>query len=450
MTSVLVVTTSFAPENAIGSVRMAKLVKYLVRFGFQVTVVSPALDADTPRDETLESAELAQVRRHIVGQGPLFLRLVGDRRRKLLASNQAASLITRGRGGPAALSKAIFYRYVRFGYTLFRNWDWQRQVLRFCRRSGLMDERFDAVFSSYPSLGGMWAAAALRRKGVAPRWVADFRDPVNYETNADPLIYRINSFIQRRLLARADAAIAVSGGVAAKVGTGNPLKPVVLSNGFDPEDWPRPASLPAVAAGAKPFKLAYAGSLYGGTRDITVVFRALRDLVEAGGVAAADLEFHYAGGDSDALRRQATIAGMEGILVDHGKVSRRRALSLQAEADVIVVATWNTEKDQGIMTGKLFECFMMRRPVLGVVNGDRAGSEFKQVVSRVQGGWVFEAGAADQASEYRAFLERLARIVAGAATLGEGSYNEAVEEYSYPRLAASLGKILETNGAVAS
>src|SRR5690606_10319235 len=133
----------------------------------------------------LESPELADVRRYTVGQGTLYRKTIGKRRKKLLASNQAEALISAGRGGLAASARAVFFRYVRFAYTLLRNWDWQRQVARFCSESGFAIQRFDAIFSSYPSLGAMWAAAQLRRRGVSSRWVADFRDPVNYETHSD-------------------------------------------------------------------------------------------------------------------------------------------------------------------------------------------------------------------------------------------------------------------------
>ncbi len=447
MSSVLVITTSFAPENAIGSVRMAKLVKYLVRLGVDITVISPQLDEDTPRDDTLESRELALIRRHTVAQGRLFRATIGRRRKKLLASNQAASLISRGHGGVRSSLRAAFYRYVRFGYTLLRNWDWQRQVARFCRDSGLSDQRFDAILSSYPSLGAMWAAARLRQRGLSSRWVADFRDPVNYRTNSDSLIYRLNGLIQARILSRADVAVAVSAGVAKKVGKGNPLQPIVLSNGYDPEDVasadnPRSDRAPGAA-----FRLAYAGSLYGGTRDISVVFRALKEIVARGVVSLPDLQFHYAGEDFAALRRLAAAWGMEDVLVDHGRVSRSKAMALQADADLVVVATWNTENDQGIMTGKLFECFMMRRPVLGVVNGDKPESEFKHVVERVGGGWVWEAAAEDPKREYQRFVEQLGRAI-GHRSQSTAHYNAAVRDYAYPALAAALARILLSEEAV--
>ena len=441
MSSVLVVTTSFAPENAIGSVRIAKLVKYLVRLGVEVTVISPELDADTPRDETLESAELDQVRRYTVAQGRLFRSAIGRQRKKLLASNQAASLISGGRGGLPAALRAAFFRYIRFAYTMLRNWDWQRQVSRFCKESGLAEQRFDAIFSSYPSLGAMWAAGRMRRRGMSSRWVADFRDPVNYETNADPLIYWLNGLIQRRILSRADGAVAVSAGVAAKVGHGNPIRPTVLSNGYDPEDGTGISGLHVDDAPGRPLRLAYTGSLYGGARNISVVFRTLKDLISGGRLDATDVEFHYAGGDSVALTIQASACGLEAVLVDHGRVSRREALALQAAADLVVVATWNTKKDQGIMTGKLFECFMMRRPVLGVVNGDKAGSEFKQVVERVDGGWVWEAAAEDPALEYDRFSAQLARAIDDRLQPAM-TYNDSVLDYSYPRLAQALAGIL--------
>lgn len=441
MSSVLVVTTSFAPENAIGSVRMAKFVKYLVRLGIDVTVISPELDEDTSRDETLESPELARIRRYTVGQGRLFRNAVGQGRKKLLASNQAATLISRGDGGLVASVRAAFFRYVRFAYTAFRNRDWERQVSRFCRDSGLVHERFDAILSSYPSLGAMWAAGRMRQSGMARRWIADFRDPVNYETNADPLIYRLNGLIQAKILASADGAVAVSAGVAEKVGRGNPLRPVVLSNGYDPEDGDVLKDPVAEDAASRAFRLAYTGSLYGGARDVSVVFRALKDLIAGGRLDISAVEFHYAGGDSVALTRQAAAWGMEAILVDHGRVPRSEALALQAAADLVVVATWNTEKDQGIMTGKLFECFMMRRPVLGVINGDKAGSEFKQVVERVNGGWVWEAAAEDPTREYERFSAQLARAIDDRHHPAM-QYNDSVLDYSYPRLAQALVGIL--------
>ena len=51
--------------------------------------------------------------------------------------------------------------------------------------------------------------------------------------------------------------------------------------------------------------LCYAGSLYGGERDMTVVFAALRRLADEGSVLPGQVEMVYAGKDFGVLRRQA-------------------------------------------------------------------------------------------------------------------------------------------------
>jgi hypothetical protein len=158
----------------------------------------------------------------------------------------------------------------------------------------------------------------------------------------------------------------------------------------------------------------------------------------------AGIEFQYAGSDLAALLRQTRETDLEGIVLDRGMISRRGALEMQRASDLVVVATWNTEADQGIMTGKLFECFMMRRPILGIVNGDKDDSEFKRVVSRVRAGCVYESAAADAQREYcllRDFIgARYAEYRSSGSVAGE--YSEEVLDFSYPRLAASLSAML--------
>lgn len=437
MKSILVVSTAFAPENAIGAVRVSKLVKYLVRLGHPVTVISPELARDVPRDASLECPEFESVRRFVVPQGRLFDKLFAGRRKKLLKGGSGVDLVRpKGDSGLFSRTRTALFRQGRFVYSLLRNLDWSRQVLRFVDAHPAL-RGFDVVLSSYPSLGGMWAASALRRQGVAGRWVADFRDPVNYRTGSGSIIYWWNTRIQRRLLDHADAVIAVSEGVASKLERDGARNLTVIYNGFDPED----ASVPADARAGEVLQLCYTGSLYGGARDISAVFAALRKLADGNEIDLSMVRFAYAGTDFPALVAQASAHGLEGILMDRGRLSRSAALALLDTSDVAVVATWNTPEEQGIMTGKLFECFMVRTPVLGVVNGSLAGSEFARVVSSVKGGYVYEEGGrrdGDLGELARFLLLLYARRHDG--ILGH-EYDDDVLDYSYPRLAAAVSSI---------
>ena len=61
MKKILYICTAFYPENAIGSIRNTKLVKYLIKLGYDVTVISPELDANIKMDKTLYFEELNKI-----------------------------------------------------------------------------------------------------------------------------------------------------------------------------------------------------------------------------------------------------------------------------------------------------------------------------------------------------------------------------------------------------
>lgn len=439
----LVVTTSFAPENAIGSVRLVKLTKYLVRLGYSITVISPELDESTLRDETLECEELTQTVRITVPQSRWFRILFFSRRKKLLSRQPAVQLLSDSRTGVASRAKTRLFRFAHLCYTLLRNWDWKRQVIR-SFRDQLLDYRFDAVVSSYPSLGAMWAASWLRNRGRVPLWVADFRDPVDYERNSIGISRFVYSRIQRKIVAAADVVTAVSKGIAAKLddppqGT----RPIVLYNGFDSEDCDLSDIRNTDREYDRALRFAYVGSLYGGERDISVIFDALKDLLENGRIRANRLQFSYAGNDFRVLREQASRFGQQSILVDHGRVTRKEALGIQGMADIVVVSTWNTEQDQGVIPGKLFECFMLRKPILGVVGGEKPCSEFKSLVERVGAGFVYEE-AGDRSGQSRYLRQYLEEMDAQLRTAGEvrDAYNYRVLDYAYQSHAKTISRLI--------
>lgn len=433
---ILIVTTSFAPENAIGAVRISKVAKYLVKQGHRVTVVSPTLDQDVPRDLSLECDEFSSLRRVTVEQSAWFQRTFANRRKQILKKGSAASFITStGADSVVKKLKVLAGRYVHFSYTMIRNWDWSRQVLR---DPALKAGPYDLVLSSYPSLGAMWAAGAAHKRGDARRWIADFRDPVNY-ANPSAVLYRCNEAIQRAILRNADRVVAVSHGVLKKFDSRYLDKCAVLPNGYDPADRP---SMKGHRHGAC-LTLCYVGSLHGGARDLGPLFAAIAALVAEGAMSKESVRLEYAGKDFAILRAQAAGHGVDAILVDKGLVTRDSSLRIQMEADLVVVSTWNTAQDQGVMTGKLFECFLMRKPVVGIVGGDLPRSEFRQVVEAVGAGIAVEAGSDDPAGEMarlRAFLVDAYRAKRVNGRVSDG-YNEQVERYSYPHITKSLTSI---------
>ena len=442
---ILFVVTAFYPEQAIGSVRVTKFAKFLERAGYSVSIISLAPAPWAGRDESLWFPALDTIRWLVVPQSRVFDRIF-VRARAAVVGHRPAVHVTES---SEALGWAKVVRWAKAKaqliYTLLKAFDWMIQV-RKAANGEFLGEKFDVVFTSYPSLGSPFSGLMLRRMGLASLVAMDFRDPLSYGATTP---FSAARGIERWLLSRADVTSYSSNGVKAKIEAHTRrvggVQGRVLTNGFDPDD------RRIVAEGDNvPFvhplvlRFTYVGSLYGGKRDLSPLLRLLSTLVEAGELAALRLELHYAGHEGAAFSRQAGACGLESFVIDHGRVSRGESLRLQTEADICLLVTWNTASDQGILSGKVFEYFLMRKPVLAIVNGDRAESEVKTIMEEVNAGFCFEE--ADPASEraMRAWISSAVREKRKSGVITQ-DYRSAVENYSIEANVLDMFAALDTD-----
>lgn len=430
---VLLVVTAFYPEQAIGSVRMTKFAKYLVRNGVDVSVISLAPAPWALRDEGLYFSELETMEWIQIAQGPLFKRLFQKARIVAVGRSSAVGYV-RPSGGRKSLM-AVFKSTAQLGYTLLKSIDWVHQVLKYAR-ANMRGQKFDVIFCSYPSFSSPFAAHALSRAGLSKVVAVDFRDPVNYGSNNRLGVLR---FFELRMLKRARMASFVSEGVRAKVmGSDTSDKVIrVIPNGFDPDDAQSIEASQRIDTENRALRFAYVGALYGGKRDMRSFFRAARQVLDTSGYENNALELHYAGGEGELFSRQAAQYGLSGNVVNHGRVSRSESLALQQSADVCLVTTWNSPEDKGILTGKVFEFFMLRKPVLAIVNGPLAGSELGEIIQQTSAGICCEDADPNAYSKLVLWIEDKLRDKMEEGTLSD-SYNDQVEEFGFPALTADL------------
>lgn len=425
MSRILFICSAFAPRNIIGAVRPSKLAKYMVRMGHEVTVVSPEVPEGEPKDTLLESPELLRVRRITIPYSGAYHKVRGAYRKSAGGSSSS--------GGSTG-----FKQFARFAFTLLNDLLWTRRVKAALR--GLKDKGpFDAVISSYPNVGAHLAAAWARKRGLARRWVADFRDPMVYDWQNAPQ-RRANAFLQRRFERGSDAVTTVSKDLmpkfqdAARAG-----KLHWLPNGFDLDDLVTSVKTISVFTfSEEPQKLilAYAGGLYGGLRDFSSLFQALQELRSDG---VADALFYYAGRDEAVLRNSAQKHGIEGIIRSFGVLERRDALMMQQKADAVVICSLNTKRDKGIMTGKVFDCLLLGRPLVAVINGDAPGSELGQLLRDVGAGVVYEEAAHEV--DFLALKAFLARLSHEKRTGGRVSFQmdeNKKAQYTYEKIATRM------------
>lgn len=427
----LIISYYFAPQNTIGAVRPTKLAKYLTRLGYEVTVIC-GTGMEGKRDDILEkdAQELHDVR-VLKEWNPL--QAVKARKKSAAPAANAAVPVSAaapaGRGG-------LLHRLADGVYIYLRLWtdrSFQHLAVRELKK---LDGPFDVVFSTYAPLSAHQAAYRAKKSGLARMWIADFRDEVGMPFRwLEPFHRRY----MRMLRKNADLLTTVSKGMLDAIGISDRGR--MLSNGFDREDLPE-AETPRQEDGR--FRVVYCGTIEMGRkgippRDLTPFFRALRGVIDQGMLKREQLRLVYAGREGALFTDYARQCGLEDCVANHGPVPREESLRLQREADVLLLASWNTAGRQGILTGKMFEYMMMNRPVVCCVGGELAGSELKRVMTETGIGFCCEqaAGAADQQA-LEAYTAELVRRWQEKQPLMQEKNEAAVEQYHYPQLAQKL------------
>jgi len=427
---ILIISYYFAPQNLIGAVRPTKFAKYLTRMGHEVTVICGA-GRDGKIDPTLERdlKELHDV--HLLTEwNPLRDWYMKKQPKPAAQPAAAASAAPAKKSGVKQLvAKAVDTVYVAL------RWLSDRSFSRMGRRElKKLQGPYDAVFSTYAPFSVHEIAAKARKTGLAKRWIADFRDEVGM-----PFHFQKGKKerYMRMLRREADVLSAVSTGFLEMMQFEDIGR--VLSNGFDRED------IPGVDAAAEDgcLRVVYCGQLQDsrrevGERDITLMFRALRRLVDEGALEKEKLRLVYAGREGSRFLRYAASCGLESCVEDHGQVSRKDSIALQKGASILLMASHHMASQRGILTGKLFEYMMMDKPIVCCMAGDLPGSGVKQVLYETGMGFCCEAACPEDEEQLYGYAHMLCHAWKNHQPMLAGKDEQAVEKYGYPLLASEL------------
>ncbi len=398
----------FPPNQASGAVRAWNLARHLARRGWKITVVTVSPDGFASRaaaDEVAEKCRREGIERVYAGTA-------------LFRPNQRFRTAPRRWLGYAL--KAAALRPLR---PLWISHDeiWSLACVRRCRVFRKGD--FDLVLATGCPYGTFLAARHIARRLVIP-YVLDYRDPWTLSPFEKRFLGPFASRAESRVLDGASATVIVSHRWAEDQaeGFGMARPPVVIGNGFDPED------LAAVQPREFPeFALVYAGTFYEGQRAIDPVLKGVKSAAELLGERGRPIRLHVFGPDREHVLRTAARLGAQDLVVAHGRVPRSEALSaIRGAGAVAVIASIHdhaSPAELGIVTGKIFEPLGMGVPVLlvapegseatGVVEGVRAGKSFKPSQVQEMGRWLAELASGRIAVAYEPPAEFSWPVLAG-------------------------------------
>ncbi|NDV58985.1 glycosyltransferase [Bacteroides sp. 519] len=354
---ILICSKRFYPHNVIGAVRPTNIAKNLQAFGHEVTVITYK-----PDDHDFEELDNLTILR--VSQSTFI-----EKWKKRIESTSINSL-----------KRSFLSIQIERLFAYLYEYDWYLQAKKKIKK--ISNKEYDVAISSYAPLSSLYLGYCVYTKGIAKYWIADFRDNIQSEGSPKILNCLLNK-LEKRVYNKANALTFVSKGQQYMFcrSVGVPLnsekKTHVIYNGFEDELIINKSSKSDCI-----LRLAYTGRLYNGKRDVSLLLKALSSLISDGCIEPSYVKFIYAGNDSDVLQRQMkAYKNIESCVEIVGYLDKKEIKSLQERCDILVALSWNTEFEQGILTGKFLEYLCSYKPIISITSGELAHSELSQMIN---------------------------------------------------------------------
>lgn len=467
MPHLLVIAHAFPPVAGVGVQRTLSFVRYLPRFAWQPVV----LTVREPIDVEMDGALLTRIPSEAVVARTYWLHprlVIRQLHRRLSPSASPEPRIERLTAAvPPARQTSRWRVWLRaallipdqaIGWLPFAVWRGMRLM---------REHEIAALYSTSGPPTCHLVGWMLKRLTRRP-WVADFRDPWTADLSTTRReIYRVawrrrvDAWLERRVLAAADAVVAVSapqrdvllaaagvgpagehtGGTGERPGQPKGRPPAadtcaarfhVITNGFDPD-------LTAGIQRQPPpvFTLTYTGTFYLAEQSPAPLFEAVARLLGEGGVDAADFRIRIIGASGERVAGEVARYGLERVVAVLPALPHREVLQAQADASALLLVLGPSQGRQGVLTGKLFEYLAARRPILGLVPPDSAAADVLRDTGA--GSVVDPADVAGIAAAVRSLYDEF-RASGDVAWHGR---EDAVWTFARPRLAGQLAAILD-------
>lgn len=368
MKNVLVIVYYFPPMGGSGVQRPLKFVKYLRDYGWNPIVLCPRPGIYPYFDESQEK-ELQElnVDVHRVDANTLFHIGAGS------ASSQKQKKI------PDFLAK-IGRRILRLFLYPDNKKGWIEPAVK--RGAQLInEEQIEGIFSSAPPFSNHIIGKELSQKFNLPLTL-DYRDAWLHNHFMDGMFgwqKKIMRKMEQECLQEADLVIGLDEFMLAEMSKSYPeikVQMKVIPHGFDPEDF-KVKSSPTLYRAEGKLNFLYSGLFYEGNQPDTFL-EGLEQACRLGEVDKKDIHLHFQGGLDRRIRQLLRHKGWEGQYSDLGYQSHQKAAANLKEADILwMISNFSPEHKQ-VKSGKLFEYFGSRKPVLGLVHAGKEAELLEQ------------------------------------------------------------------------
>lgn len=399
MKRVLIISNYYKHKNSMASIRAIKLAKYLDRQGFDVSVLtsmqwdgwSYSMNTPEPSESIHEyyAPESVWIKRLYSLQGKIHRRGVSKLAQQSEKTSESTKVKVQKKSIKSEIRAFVSWSYY-FLFDFLENYILYKSLVQQAKISKLCN--FDCVIATYPGSGAHRAGVWMKKHRKCRSFIADFRDPAY---NPGARNKKIEAYIDKRLqdatVKAADKIVCVSFGMADEIKhqyQDRKTAPVyVIHNGFDTEDY---ENIVLDNRHDEKVSFVYTGTLYHGRRTVEPLAKVLYELVCEGKIQKERICFKYAGPDYEVLREQLAKYSLEDTSESLGVVSRKESLTLQRNADAVLLLNWNDENYKGVIPGKIYEYMASRNPIIAIIMGNAKNSESAKMIREANLGVAFE------------------------------------------------------------
>lgn len=420
---VLIITYYWPPAGGSGVQRWLKFVKYLHGFG-----ITPVVYTVENPDYALEDASLQsdipkgiEVLRHPIWEPYALANILN----KGKAKQTSAGFISSKQSLFAKLST-----YIRANYFIpdARKF-WIKPSLRFLEKY-LIENPVDAVISTGPPHSTHLIGLGLQEKlGVS--WVADFRDPwtdIDYFHQL-PLTKRglkKHRTQEALVVSKADLVLVVGTTMRQMLLKYN-KNIAVVTNGYDGQ-----IDKESVALDAR-FSITHIG-LMNEARNPYALWKVLSELCDELPGFAKDLEIKLIGKTDASVQHSIAAEGLVGCVNELGYIPHDQVHQYQKSSQILLLAVNKVPSAKGIITGKIFEYLLAKRPIvaIGPEDGDLAA-----ILKETHAGDIFDFDTSSRLKE---------KIVALYQTYKENElvvHSKHIDKYHRKALTETLASLLK-------
>lgn len=357
MKKALIITYYWPPAGGSGVQRWLKFVKYFREFGIEPIVYT----VENPNYPILDNSLINDIPKNIeVLKYPIwepnnFLSFFGKKK------TESAGFLN---PNPSIFGKIM--QYIRANYFIpdARKF-WVKPSVKYLKKY-LSESEIDVVITTGPP-HSLHLIGLKLKKEIGVNWIADFRDPwteIDYfhQLPLSKKAIEKHHYLEEEVLKNADAVLVVGNTMKSKYDKFN-SNVVTVTNGFDGEIVDSIIELDAK------FTITHIG-LMNADRNSKMLWEVLAEIRNENEAFKSDFQLKLIGKmDTSVLNEISKHELSENVeIVNY--VAHNEVVEFQKKSQVLLLVVNNVPSAKGIITGKIFEYLMAKRPILAIAPSD--------------------------------------------------------------------------------